>query len=153
MDEFLEAMVTLYPGEQQPFSFIIADVDHFKHYNDAHGHQMGDVVLASVATIFKNRVRRGDLAARFGGDEFVVILPKCGKMNALLIGEKLHTAIADEKFPNQEQQPLGNLTCTFGIATFPEDADARELLLKKADDCLYEGKERGRNTVVAAEPD
>ena len=153
MDEFVEAMVTLYPGDQQPFSFIIADVDHFKHYNDTHGHQMGDVVLASVASIFKNRIRRGDLAARFGGDEFVVILPKCGKMNALLIGEKLHTAIADEKFPNQEQQPLGNLTCTFGIATFPEDADTRELLLKKADDCLYEGKKRGRNTVVAAEHD
>ena len=74
-------------------------------------------------------------------------------MNALLIGEKLHTAIADEKFPNQVQQPLGNLTCTFGIATFPEDADSRDLLLKKADDCLYEGKERGRNTVVAAESD
>ena len=74
-------------------------------------------------------------------------------MHAILIGETLHTAIADEKFPYQEQQPLCNLTCTFGIATFPEDADARELLLKKADDCLYEGKKRGRNTVVAAEHD
>ena len=104
------------------------------------------------ATIFKNTIRRGDLAARFGGDEFVVILPNCGKKNAILIGEKLHKAIADENIPSQEQQPLGNLTCTFGIATFPEDADTKELLLKKADDCLYEGKDRGRNIVITAAP-
>ena len=152
LDEFLEAMLTLFPEEKQPFSFIIADVDHFKHYNDTHGHQMGDVVLASVASVFKKRVRRGDLAARFGGEEFVVILPNCGKKNAILIGEKLRRAIADEKIPYQEQQPLGNLTCTFGVATFPEDADTKELLMKKADDCLYDGKESGRNKVVSAEP-
>ena len=152
LDEFLEAMLTLFPEEKQPFSFIIADVDHFKHYNDTHGHQMGDVVLASVASVFKKRVRRGDLAARFGGEEFVVILPNCGKKNAILIGEKLRMAIAEEKIPYQEQQPLGNLTCTFGVATFPEDADTKELLMKKADDCLYDGKESGRNKVVYAEP-
>ena len=152
MDEFLDAMVTLFPEEKQPFSFIIADVDHFKHYNDAHGHQLGDVVLASVASIFKNSIRRGDLAARFGGEEFVVILPNCEKDNAVLIGNKLRLAIAAEKIPYQEQQPLGNLTCTFGVAAFPEDADTKELLLKKADDCLYKGKSGGRNRVVAADP-
>jgi diguanylate cyclase (GGDEF)-like protein len=151
MDEFLDAMLTLFPEEKKPFSFIIADVDHFKHYNDTHGHQLGDVVLASVASIFKNNIRRGDLAARFGGEEFVVILPNCKKDNAVQIGHKLRMAIAEEKIPFQEQQPMGNLTCTFGVATFPEDADTKELLLKKADDCLYKGKAAGRNMVVAAE--
>ena len=151
MDEFLNALVTLFPEEKRPFSLIIADVDHFKHYNDTHGHQMGDVVLATVASIFKNRIRRGDLAARFGGEEFVVILPNCAKDNAIKIGNKLRLAIVDEIIPFQEQQPMGNLTCTFGVATFPDDANSKELLLKKADECLYDGKESGRNKVVAAE--
>ena len=82
LDEFVEALVTLYPEERAPFSLVISDVDNFKHYNDTHGHQMGDVVLARISGILKNRVRRGDLAARFGGEEFVVILPKCGIENA-----------------------------------------------------------------------
>ena len=151
MDEFLEAMLTLFPEEKQSFSLIIVDVDHFKHYNDTHGHQLGDVVLASVAAIFKNSIRRGDLAARFGGEEFVVILPNCEKDNAMQIANKMRETIAEEKFPYQQQQPLGNLTCTFGVATFPEDADTKELLLKKADDCLYKGKAGGRNKVLAAE--
>jgi diguanylate cyclase (GGDEF)-like protein len=152
LDEFMEALVTLYPEERKPFSLIIADVDNFKHYNDTHGHQMGDVVLATVASIFKARVRRGDLAARFGGEEFVMMLPKCNKDNALKIAEKLRKAVEDEDIPYQEQQPLGNLTATFGAATYPDDADTLELLLKKADECLYVGKEQGRNCVIGATP-
>jgi len=150
LDEFLDALVTLFPEEKQSFSLIMADVDHFKYYNDAHGHQMGDIVLASIGSILKNRIRRGDLAARFGGEEFVVILPNCSKENAVLIGNKLRVAISDENIQFQEQQPMGNLTCTLGIATYPDDADTKELLLKKADECLYDGKASGRNKVVAA---
>lgn len=152
MDAFIEALVTLYPDEKNPFSFIISDVDNFKHYNDTHGHQMGDVVLSTVAGVFKHNVRRGDLAARFGGEEFVVILPKCGKDAAVKIAEKLRIAIEDEDVPYQDQQPTGNLTVTIGVATYPEDADTVDGLLKKADDCLYVGKESGRNKVVAATP-
>ena len=150
LDGFMEALVTLYPEERKPFSLIISDVDNFKHYNDTNGHQMGDVVLATVAAVFKNRVRRGDLAARFGGEEFVMILPSCNKENALKIAEKLRKAVADEYVPYQENQPTGNLTATFGVATYPDDADTWELLLKKADECLYIGKEKGRNCVVGA---
>ena len=150
LDDFVEALVTLYPEERASFSLIITDVDNFKHYNDTHGHQMGDVVLARIAGILKNRVRRGDLAARFGGEEFVVILPKCGSKNAMRIAEQLRVAVEEEDIPHQEQQPLGNLTATFGVATFPEDAEDVETLLKKADDCLYQGKESGRNVVISA---
>ena len=150
LDEFVEALVTLYPEERAPFSLVISDVDNFKHYNDTHGHQMGDVVLARISGILKNRVRRGDLAARFGGEEFVVILPKCGSENAMRIAEQLRVAVEEEDIPYQDQQPLGNLTATFGVATFPEDADDVETLLKKADDCLYKGKESGRNLVISA---
>jgi len=150
LDEFLDALVTLFPEEKQSFSLIMADVDHFKYYNDAHGHQMGDIVLASIGSILRSRIRRGDLAARFGGEEFVVILPNCSKENAVLIGNKLRVAISEENIQFQDQQPMGNITCTFGIATYPDDADTKELLLKKADECLYDGKESGRNKVVAA---
>ena len=111
---------------------------------------MGDLVLVSIASILKNSIRRGDLAARFGGEEFVVILPNCSKKNAELIGNKIRTAIFDENIQFQEQQPMGNLTCTFGIATYPDDASTKEFLLKKADECLYDGKSSGRNKVVAA---
>ena len=151
MDEFLDALVTLYPEERQPFSLIITDVDNFKHYNDTHGHQMGDVVLASIAAILKRSVRRGDLAARFGGEEFVVLLPKCDKPAAFKIAEKLRQAVEEEEIPYQEQQPSGNLTATFGVATYPFDAENVDVLLKRADECLYQGKEAGRNVVIGAE--
>ena len=150
MDEFVDALVTLYPEDKLSFSLIISDVDNFKFYNDTHGHQMGDVVLSTIASVFKKGIRRGDLAARFGGEEFVVILPKCGKPAALNIAEKLRTNVEAEVIPYQEQQPTGNLTATFGVATFPEDGDTVKSLLKKADDCLYAGKAKGRNIVIAA---
>ena len=145
LDEFLDALVTIFPEENKSFSLIIADVDHFKYYNDTHGHQMGDLVLARIASILKKSIRRGDLAARFGGEEFVVILPNCSKENAVIIGNKLRSAISDQNIQFQNQQPMGNLTCTFGVATYPDDADTKELLLKRADECLYDGKARGRN--------
>ena len=150
LDEFLDALVTIFPEENKSFSLIIADVDHFKYYNDTHGHQMGDLVLVSIASILKNSIRRGDLAARFGGEEYVVILPNSSKENAVIIGNKLRSAISDQNIQFQNQQPMGNLTCTFGVATYPDDADTKELLLKRADECLYDGKARGRNKVVAA---
>ncbi len=149
MDEFLEALFTIFSEDKQSFSIIIADIDHFKHYNDTNGHQLGDNVLSIVASILKKQIRRGDLAARYGGEEFVVILPNCTKDNAIKIGNKLRLAIANKKIPFQEKQPLGNLTCTLGVATFPKDALSKDLLIKKADKCLYLGKTSGRNKLVA----
>ncbi len=151
LDQFLDALQTVYPDNKQPFSLVISDVDNFKHYNDTHGHQMGDVVLAGVASIFSKTVRKGDLAARFGGEEFVMILPNCTKTNAVQVAEKLRKAIETEEFPYQDQQPTGNLTVTLGVATFPQDANNIDELLKKADQCLYVGKESGRNIVIAVE--
>jgi len=151
MDEFLEAMIIIFSEDKKPFSIIIVDVDFFKHYNDTHGHQLGDVVLTSVASILKKGVRRGDLVSRYGGDEFVIILPNCSKSDAIKIGNKLRKSIANEKIQFQDQQPLGNLTCTFGVSNFPHDANNKEKLLKKADKFLYKGKSDGRNKLVSSD--
>lgn len=150
LDQFLDALVTVYPDNRQPFSLIISDVDNFKYYNDTHGHLMGDAVLAGVAAVLAKNVRRGDLAARFGGEEFVIVLPNCGKSRAMELAESLRSAIEFAVFPHQEQQPGGNLTLTLGVATFPADAQDLAGLLKQADDCLFEGKRRGKNVVISA---
>jgi diguanylate cyclase (GGDEF)-like protein len=151
LDQFLDALTTVYPEEKQPFSLIMTDIDSFKHYNDTNGHQMGDVVLKQVADLMMQKVRRGDLAARFGGEEFVIVLPNCGKKAAVQVAQTLRKAVELTDFPLQEGQPGGALTTTMGVATFPQDALDVEALLKKADDCLYEGKRKGKNVVVAAQ--
>jgi diguanylate cyclase (GGDEF)-like protein len=152
LDQFLDALVAVYPEDKKPFSLIMMDIDNFKHYNDTYGHQMGDAVLKSVAALMVKKVRRGDLAARFGGEEFIVVLPDCGKLRALEVAETLRETIEAAVFPHQEKQPESNVTTTLGVATFPDDAAELDTLLKKADDCLYEGKRKGKNIVVAAVP-
>ncbi len=150
LDQFLNALVTVYSQDQKPFSLIMTDIDNFKHYNDTNGHQMGDAVLKSVAALLVDKVRRGDLAACFGGEEFVLVLPECGKSRAVELAEILRETVEAAVFPFQEKQPGSNVTITMGVATFPHDAVELDALLKKADDCLYEGKRKGKNIVVAA---
>jgi diguanylate cyclase (GGDEF)-like protein len=151
LDQFLDALTTVHPEEKQSFSLIMTDIDSFKHYNDTNGHQMGDVVLKQVADLMMEKVRRGDLVARFGGEEFVIVLPNCEKNAALQAAETLREAVELADFPLQAGQPGGKLTTTLGVSTFPQDALDVDTLLKKADDCLYEGKRRGKNVVVAAQ--
>jgi len=152
LDQFIDALATVYPDEKKPFSLIMTDIDNFKHYNDSNGHQMGDIVLKEVATLMVAKVRRSDLAARFGGEEFLIVLPDCGKAKALEVAETLRKAVESAVFPFQDKQPGGSLTTTLGVATFPEDATDLKTLLKKADDCLYEGKRQGKNIVISAMP-
>ncbi len=132
-------------------SVIMIDVDNFKHYNDTNGHQLGDEVLKGVARILKDGVRRSDMAARYGGEEFVIVLPGTPKKMAENIAEKLRKTLEEEKFVNQEKQPKGTLTASFGVSSFPENGGTPETVLKGADHCLYLAKEQGRNTVVGAD--
>ena len=151
LDQFLEALITVYPDSRMPFSLIMTDIDNFKHYNDTNGHQMGDLVLRKVASALGNKVRRGDLAARFGGEEFIFVLPDCGKERAMELAETLRATVESTVFPHQENQPGKNITMTLGVATYPQDADDLATLLKKADDCLYIGKGEGKNVVIGAQ--
>lgn len=132
------------------FSLIMIDIDHFKRYNDTHGHLQGDKVLRDVAQILQDNIRAIDLAARFGGEEFIILMPKTNKEGARAAAEKLRQCVAEREFSGAtESQPEGRLTLSLGIAEFPEDADSLETLQEWADQALYQAKKDGRNQTVA----
>jgi diguanylate cyclase (GGDEF)-like protein/PAS domain S-box-containing protein len=150
-DGFLETQINYSRQTKKPCSLILLDIDNFKHYNDTNGHQLGDEILKGVARVLAKSVRSSDLAARYGGEEFVVVLPETRKDMAAVIAEKMRRTIQETEFPKAESQPLGFISASFGVATFDEDAESGESLLKAADECLYRAKHLGRNRVVRAE--
>ena len=133
----------------QPFCVVMIDVDHFKHYNDTNGHQAGDVALKNIAKILGNSVRKTDLLARYGGEEFVVLLLDTEKDAGVQVAELLRAAIEGASFDFGERQPLGRVTASLGVSSWPEDAEAPERVLECADKALYEAKAQGRNRVIA----
>jgi diguanylate cyclase (GGDEF)-like protein len=138
---------------QVPLALLMIDVDHFKLYNDTHGHLAGDMVLRRLGEILAgSHLRSADIPSRFGGEEFAVIMPHTAVDAALATADRLREAVAVATFPDAQEQPLGRITITIGVAGFPADAaDARELV-ERADLALYEGKRLGRNRVVRFEP-
>jgi len=133
---------------QRPLSLIMLDVDHFKAYNDTHGHPGGDSVLRLVAKLLKENLRTVDVIARYGGEEFVILLLETGGADAQLVAEKLRLAIANVDFEGAERsQPGGRLTISLGLASFPLQATTGEALLALADAALYRAKHAGRNQV------
>ncbi|MGD9897518.1 MAG: diguanylate cyclase [Calditrichaceae bacterium] len=133
-----------------PFSLLIIDIDHFKDYNDRHGHPEGDKILCQVSLILSENTRSIDTVARYGGEEFVIILPGLDKQNAIWIAQKLHNLIEDFEFNLQQYQPLGKLTVSIGLANFPDDGTDMEDLIERADQALYKAKKSGRNRVCIA---
>ncbi|PNU19803.1 hypothetical protein C2E25_10865 [Geothermobacter hydrogeniphilus] len=131
------------------FSLIMADIDHFKAFNDTHGHLRGDIVLKKVADILLQNTRGIDLVGRFGGEEFIVLLPKTDKHGAEAAAEKLRSCVMNDSFPGEEEsQPEGTLTLSLGIAEYPNDSKDIYELLDLADRALYRAKEEGRNRFV-----
>jgi diguanylate cyclase (GGDEF)-like protein len=124
------------------------DIDNFKDYNDQHGHLQGDEILKQAAVLFREQIRNSDIAVRYGGEEFVVVMPETGKELALLVGEKLCRTFAEFPFPLRETQPGGRLTISIGIATFPHDASGARELIDMADKALYLAKGEGKNRVM-----
>jgi diguanylate cyclase (GGDEF)-like protein len=133
-----------------PLSLLMIDVDHFKHYNDHHGHPSGDEVLRQVARIMTDGRRANDFCARYGGEEFAVVLVDTPKLVAAKVAERLRERVATHSFEHADKQPLGCLSISLGVATFPSDANDAEGLVRAADAALYRAKGGGRNCVVLA---
>lgn len=137
---------------KQPLCMIMLDVDHFKNYNDEHGHVAGDAVLEFISQHLREQLRPNDSIARFGGEEFVVLLPNLTLAKAAEVAERLRFCLASlSGIPNTEQQ-LPNVTISLGVAQLmPEDQ--LTCLVHKADMALYQAKQQGRNQVCVYNPD
>jgi diguanylate cyclase (GGDEF)-like protein len=133
-----------------PCSLAMLDVDHFKSVNDTYGHHLGDEVLVGIAGQLQECMRIYDLAARFGGEEFVLLMPGTDQIQAVLIAERIRQAVEAMVFDG-ELKPL-KLTITAGVATFPtREVKSVDDLIRVADHALYRGKEAGRNRVESSE--
>lgn len=147
LEETLEREMQRVSRAGKPLSVITLDVDHFKRFNDTFGHEAGDRVLEELATQMTNVARPGDVVCRFGGEEFMVILPEAATDTASARAEELRRRIESlELFHGGKS--LGTVTISLGVATFPDHASRKEDLLRLADNALYEAKKRGRNQVA-----
>lgn len=127
-------------------SLMILDIDHFKRFNDTHGHPAGDIILATVAERVLANARKVDLTARYGGDEFLILLPDTSAEEALLLADRLHQAVSEEPLTLGDASAV-HLTVSIGVATYPTHASTIDELLQRADEALYWIKSHGRNRI------
>ena len=130
----------------RPLSLIMADIDHFKQFNDKYGHVAGDEVLKNVASVFKENIRLIDIGARYGGEEFAVILPKTDINEAIIVAERIRSSIESSSLRFNEE--VLNVTISVGVAQFdPAIDNTKQSFIERADRALYISKEEGRNRV------
>lgn len=148
-EERLHAEVARASRNGDPVALIIGDLDHFKGVNDRHGHPAGDAVLREFARLLRDATREIDLAARWGGEEFAVLLPGTDADGAVVVAERVRARLADQVVLTAEGAPV-QVTASFGVAAFP-DSESETALLAAADAALYAAKRGGRNRVVSAQ--
>lgn len=147
LNEFLPRELARSGRNAMPVAVMLIDLDHFKRINDSFGHEAGDIVLAAVGNLLKGKVRGSDIACRYGGEEFALILPETGAEPAARRAESIRVAIAALELRHAGEL-LEKLTASFGIALFPDHARDTDDLLRVADVALYSAKGAGRNRVV-----
>lgn len=130
-----------------PLATLMLDLDHFKRINDAHGHARGDLVLQQTTRAMRSALRADDIVGRFGGEEFVVLLPGADLKQAMGAAERCRAAVQMMKVPNA---PYLSVTASVGVAAFPEHGDALDALLKASDSAMYNAKANGRNRIETA---
>lgn len=128
---------------------IMLDIDHFRDFNNTYGHEAGDVVLREIGAQLQNQIRGEDITCRYGGEEFILILPEANKEVTLQRAERIREAIKSIRV-EYHRQPLGVISISLGVAIFPEHSTTVEGLLKKADEALYHAKHNGRDRVEIA---
>jgi diguanylate cyclase (GGDEF)-like protein len=136
---------------EYPMSFMMIDIDDFKHYNDRNLHQAGDLALEMTAQCLKSALRSADVAARYGGEEFCILLPQTSLSEAKIIAERIRRRVERTRYPHGKQQPLGALTVSIGISSLAPGLETPQTIIGAADRALYYAKERGKNRVESFE--
>jgi two-component system chemotaxis response regulator CheY len=150
--EELEALQGRVERYGHSYSAVLCDVDYFKAYNDHYGHLAGDEVLQKVARTIANHCRSGDTAYRYGGEEFLIILPEQDQESAASTADRLRRAVENLRMPHEAKDPPGVVTISAGVATLPAEASkSADDLLGEADAALYRAKQSGRNRVASYE--
>ncbi|MBW8772281.1 MAG: diguanylate cyclase [Gemmatimonadetes bacterium] len=151
LDGELERELQRHERHKRALAVLMLDVDRFKNLNDTYGHPAGDAVLRKLARILEENTRKGDTVARFGGEEFMVILPETPAAGALHLAEKIRAAIEEHRFVIGGDSTTVPVTASIGLARFPEHGTTPETLVMVADEALYRSKQGGRNRVTTAD--
>jgi diguanylate cyclase (GGDEF)-like protein/PAS domain S-box-containing protein len=151
LEESLDRELQLAARKEQSVAVLFVDLDHFKRFNDTFGHEAGDMVLQSLADLFRNFFRATDICCRYGGEEFAIILPESSSRDAGVRADALRSEVKRLRLQFKKES-LGQLTLSAGVAAFPEHGPTASDLLRIADQCLYESKARGRDVVTVALP-
>ncbi len=149
LEETLDLELHRAARRNEPISAVMFDVDHFKRYNDLHGHDAGDAVLRALGGLVQRHIRAGDVACRYGGEEFLLLQPGLSVHDALARAETLRESVSLLSLEHHGTL-LSSITVSLGVATYPEHALGRAALLKRADEALYAAKHGGRDRVVVA---
>jgi diguanylate cyclase (GGDEF)-like protein len=151
LEESFERELQLASRKKQTIAVLFLDLDHFKRFNDTFGHDAGDMVLQSLADLFRTFFRATDICCRYGGEEFAIVLPESSSQDAAIRADALRSEVKSLRL-QYKKQILGPLTLSAGVAAFPEHGITSDELLKIADQCLYESKSRGRDVVTVGIP-
>ncbi len=149
LEETLERELHRATRGPYPLGIILLDLDHFNHFNDTFGHEAGDLVLRELGQLLTSHIRGSDIACRYGGEEFILILPEAPLETTRKRAETLRTTVK-QLAVEQRGQPLGALSISLGVAIFPEHGANREMVLRAADQALHRAKHEGRDRVVVA---
>jgi diguanylate cyclase (GGDEF)-like protein len=149
MEESLQREIATAQRKNRPLALVILDLDYFKKFNDTFGHEAGDFLLREVGGLLSRKSRVGDVACRFGGEEFVMIYPEAEPQIAVQLAQQLREAIYAVQ-PQHFGRSLGQISASFGLAFFPTHGNTVDELLRAADKALYEAKAAGRNRVEVA---
>jgi diguanylate cyclase (GGDEF)-like protein len=149
MEEILALEIIRAVRKEYPIGIIMVDIDHFKQFNDIHGHAAGDAVISQTGDFLRKCVRASDAACRYGGEEFVFILPEASQKITQRRAESMREEIRNLQIPFQDQI-LETVTLSIGVAVFPMNGATGEAILRAADAALYQAKDAGRNCVIVA---
>jgi diguanylate cyclase (GGDEF)-like protein len=148
MEESLQREITRAARKQTPIGIIMGDLDHFKKFNDDFGHAAGDKIIAQIGKLFNDRFRGSDIACRYGGEEFLIILPETSLADTVKKADTLREEIKKMEIIFQGQI-LGTITMSMGVAAYPEKGGRMDELLRVADTALYKAKQEGRDRVIS----